>query len=200
MQQRYYDPVALRFLSPDPVDVSASDGGNFNRYWYANNNPYKFTDPDGRSVRFEDGATEDYRQEFSDAIQYLNSGQAAGNIAALERLDEVVYIKQPDDGSNQMYYNPETKTIVWDAKSALETSDGGKQTPALGLGHEAEHALGILTGTADSLTPTNDGYTHAEERRVITGYESRAAIRLGEATRTNHGGRAYQVRCSTCIE
>ena len=48
MQQRYYDPVALRFLSPDPVDVSTSNGSNFNRYWYANNNPHKFTDPDGR--------------------------------------------------------------------------------------------------------------------------------------------------------
>jgi len=40
--------VALRFLSPDPVDVSASDGANFNRYWYANNNPYRYRDPDGR--------------------------------------------------------------------------------------------------------------------------------------------------------
>ena len=48
MQQRYYDPVALRFLSPDPVDVSTTDGSNFNRYWYANNNPYRFIDPDGR--------------------------------------------------------------------------------------------------------------------------------------------------------
>jgi len=49
MQQRYYDPVALRFLSPDPVDVSGTDGSNFNRYWYANDNPYTFTDPDGRN-------------------------------------------------------------------------------------------------------------------------------------------------------
>ena len=48
MQQRYYDPIAQRFLSPDPVDVSGVDGGNFNRYWYANNNPYRFVDPDGR--------------------------------------------------------------------------------------------------------------------------------------------------------
>ncbi|MCX7557740.1 D-Ala-D-Ala carboxypeptidase family metallohydrolase, partial [Xanthomonadaceae bacterium JHOS43] len=48
MQQRYYDPVALRFLSPDPVHVSATDGSNFNRYWYANNNPYRYKDPDGR--------------------------------------------------------------------------------------------------------------------------------------------------------
>jgi len=28
--------------------VDPKTGENFNRYWYANNNPYKFTDPDGR--------------------------------------------------------------------------------------------------------------------------------------------------------
>ncbi len=47
MQQRYYDPRVGRFWSVDPVTVD-SVGGNFNRYWYANNNPYKFSDPDGR--------------------------------------------------------------------------------------------------------------------------------------------------------
>ena len=56
MQQRYYDPVALRFLSPDPVDVSGTDGSNFNRYWYANDNPYKYRDPDGRFVQLIWGA------------------------------------------------------------------------------------------------------------------------------------------------
>lgn len=48
MQQRYYDPGIGRFLSVDPVTADSVTGGNFNRYWYANNNPYKFTDPDGR--------------------------------------------------------------------------------------------------------------------------------------------------------
>jgi RHS repeat-associated protein len=48
MQQRYYDPVAGRFLSIDPVTTDASTGGSFNRYAYANNSPYKYTDPDGR--------------------------------------------------------------------------------------------------------------------------------------------------------
>jgi len=47
-QQRYYDPIVGRFLSVDPVTADAGSGGNFNRYWYANNNPYRFTDPDGR--------------------------------------------------------------------------------------------------------------------------------------------------------
>ena len=50
MQQRYYDPGIGRFLSVDPVTANSSTGVNFNRYWYANNNPYKFTDPDGRNA------------------------------------------------------------------------------------------------------------------------------------------------------
>jgi RHS repeat-associated protein len=54
MQARYYDPIIGRFLSNDPVgflghlDRFQSVQG-FNRYAYANNNPYKFTDPDGKS-------------------------------------------------------------------------------------------------------------------------------------------------------
>src|SRR5690606_1822372 len=47
MQQRYYDPRVGRFWSVDPVTVDSA-GGNFNRYWYANNNPYRYIDPDGR--------------------------------------------------------------------------------------------------------------------------------------------------------
>jgi uncharacterized protein RhaS with RHS repeats len=49
MQQRYYDPIAGRFLSVDPVTTDAATGGHFNRYAYADNNPYKYTDPDGRA-------------------------------------------------------------------------------------------------------------------------------------------------------
>jgi RHS repeat-associated protein len=45
MQQRYYDFLAGRFLSNDPAGV---DAASFNRYWYADNNPYKYIDRDGR--------------------------------------------------------------------------------------------------------------------------------------------------------
>jgi RHS repeat-associated protein len=48
MQQRYYDPDAMRFLSMDPVEADSA-GGNLGRYWYANDNPYKYIDPDGRT-------------------------------------------------------------------------------------------------------------------------------------------------------
>ena len=48
MQQRYYDPGIGMFLSVDPVMAYSNPVGQFHRYRYANNNPYKFTDPDGR--------------------------------------------------------------------------------------------------------------------------------------------------------
>ncbi|QSX77107.1 RHS repeat domain-containing protein [Agrilutibacter solisilvae] len=49
MQQRYYDPAIGLFLSVDPVTAYGGDVRHFNRYAYAYNNPYRFTDPDGRA-------------------------------------------------------------------------------------------------------------------------------------------------------
>jgi len=48
MQQRYYDPQVGRFLSVDPINAVDDPVGYFNRYVYGRNNPYRFTDPDGR--------------------------------------------------------------------------------------------------------------------------------------------------------
>lgn len=48
MGARYYDPVLGRFMGIDPVDFQAFNLHSFNRYTYANNNPYKYVDPDGR--------------------------------------------------------------------------------------------------------------------------------------------------------
>ncbi|MRJ43259.1 MULTISPECIES: RHS repeat-associated core domain-containing protein [Idiomarina] len=48
MQARYYDPIIGRFYSNDPVGFTASNPMMFNRYVYANNNPYKYVDPDGK--------------------------------------------------------------------------------------------------------------------------------------------------------
>ncbi|MBS0458297.1 MAG: RHS repeat-associated core domain-containing protein [Proteobacteria bacterium] len=78
-QQRYYDPVMGRFLSTDPVQASDS-GASFNRYWYANNNPYKFTDPDGRCA---DGAS-------CDQMVQSYGAWANANPAAADKLAENV--------------------------------------------------------------------------------------------------------------
>lgn len=48
---RWYDPVVGRFLSPDPVRFGIESPVSFNRYAYANDNPYQYLDPDGRSAK-----------------------------------------------------------------------------------------------------------------------------------------------------
>ena len=48
MQVRYYDPLLSRFYSNDPL--GCRDIHSFNRYAYANNNPYKYTDPTGMAA------------------------------------------------------------------------------------------------------------------------------------------------------
>ncbi len=47
MNARLYDPVAGRFLSPDPYVQNMGFSQNFNRYAYCINNPLIYTDEDG---------------------------------------------------------------------------------------------------------------------------------------------------------
>lgn len=49
MGARYYNPVLGRFMGVDPKGFDTDNVHSFNRYAYANNNPYKYVDPDGRS-------------------------------------------------------------------------------------------------------------------------------------------------------
>ncbi|MGH8508459.1 MAG: RHS repeat domain-containing protein [Gammaproteobacteria bacterium] len=48
---RWYDPQTGRFLSIDPAGFDPQNLQSFNRYAYANNNPYGFVDPDGRAPK-----------------------------------------------------------------------------------------------------------------------------------------------------
>jgi RHS repeat-associated protein len=49
MGGRYYNPLLARFLSIDPKEADPSDLHSLNRYAYANNNPYRYVDPDGHT-------------------------------------------------------------------------------------------------------------------------------------------------------
>ncbi len=95
------------------------------------------------------------------------------------------------------HFDPNTNTIAWDPYSALRTTRGGRQSPALGLGHEVDHAVEKL-GAADRLRDRADArYDTAEERRVILGSEAHAARTLGESIRHDHAGTCYRVASPT---
>tara|TARA_Y100000296_G_C5135912_1_gene238179 strand:- start:567 stop:1253 length:687 start_codon:yes stop_codon:yes gene_type:complete len=99
MQARYYDPVIGRFYSNDPVGsvthLSTANGiHGFNRYAYANNNPFSFIDPDGM------------QSKPSVNLEEKRERQAAVNTAKAERT---VPLSAPSGlGATQMSTAQET--------------------------------------------------------------------------------------------
>jgi len=77
---RYYDPIVGRFMAVDPVGFQESNPASFNRYAYANNNPYKHVDPDGEFPVFLLAFA---AYDFYDAYQATGSITQAAGAAAL---------------------------------------------------------------------------------------------------------------------
>lgn len=50
MGARFYNPHLGVFYSPDPAPVTPNEPFSYNRYAYANQNPYRFVDPDGEAI------------------------------------------------------------------------------------------------------------------------------------------------------
>ena len=71
---------------------------------------------------------------------------------------------------------------------------GGKQSAATRLEHEFDHAVHWYDNKFEHIQyrKANDSqYETKEERRVITGSETKTAKANGESTRTNHEGIVY---------
>jgi RHS repeat-associated protein len=49
MNGRLYDPLVGRMFNPDPILSDATSSQAYNKYTYVNNNPLKYTDPDGNN-------------------------------------------------------------------------------------------------------------------------------------------------------
>jgi hypothetical protein len=104
------------------------------------------------------------------------------------RLFHLAVDRRDDD-----HFDPSSNTIAWDPYSALRTTRGGTQSPALGLGHEIAHAVESPRREKALSDRAVCGYDNYEERRVICGSERHAARTLGEAIRFDHRGSAYRV-------
>jgi len=133
---------------------------------------------------------------YVDARRYLCRDSVERSIfAKLEHAPHHIHLRlnaRHDDS-----YDPNRQTIHWDPYSALRTTSGGRQSPALGLGHEADHAtVASMIREADIVRriPTYDNF---EERRVILGSERHTARTLHEAIRHDHRGSSYHVETPT---
>jgi RHS repeat-associated protein len=187
---RYYSPQTGRFLSEDPLGFA---GGDVNLYAYGADSPTNFTDPFGTTITVNgNGANSAYYQQ---AISYLT--RDPGMAAIINDLIRSSTNYNIDfNGNDDDHYDPSTHTVAWDPNSALRTTNNECQTPALGLGHEMAHADAPWWAPWVGWIPW-PAYDNLEERRVITGSETRAANTLGEGTRTDHGGTPFTVPTPT---
>ncbi|SUI78375.1 RHS repeat domain-containing protein [Shewanella baltica] len=136
MQQRYYDPLIGRFYSNDPL--AFRDVHSFNRYAYANNNPYKYVDPDGK-------AAESYLnrpQGVSISQHQAATGKAGGAI-----------VRGPLGAAVQI------AVIV--AQAASDLPSGVPEIPKGLVGDQSDHRAGPNKSgnkhTSGVLTPENGG-------------------------------------------
>ena len=183
-----YDPELGRWLSRDPI---GEDGG-LNLYGYVANDPIGLIDPDGLDIQVPPGAQADYNA----AKSYI-SGTPEGKklFDKIEKCPKKYTLTT--NGKHDDHYDPKAKNVAWDPKSALGTTGGGTQTPALGLAHEIDHALANpFLSWFRQIIPAGP-YDNQEEKRVICNSETKIANKLGEGTRQDHGGRPYHVPSPT---
>ncbi|HJU38362.1 MAG TPA: RHS repeat-associated core domain-containing protein, partial [Tahibacter sp.] len=145
MQARYYDPYAGRFLAVDPV---AADAASFNRYWYANSNPYKNIDPDGR---WACSGNESQCDKFKD---WLGMARDAASSERLSESERSVLTKITDfygdegDDSVRIFFRvddgmvPATASRWADGTIAISISETRKpRDAAKDVIHEGAHGL-----------------------------------------------------------
>lgn len=155
MEQRYYDPLIGRFLSVDPVTAYSNPVGAFNRYWYANNNPYRFKDPDGRKCAATDGKDSCTFDEFKD-----KEGNAVSRDQALS-------------GGNKF-----TRTMGWDRGSRILKAEArmtAKYTSAKSLaakGGEVTIKGNSVLGIPDQKVSGSTIVNHMETIQTIVSAQS----------------------------
>ncbi len=179
MQQRYYDPGIGRFLSVDPVTANGNTGGNFNRYWYANNNPYRFTDPDGR---YTCGASDAQCALVDRWVQKLQQSRRGlkPNSKGYKAVDRVInQIGKKGDSEHGPRYvaaRLEGLTVAATDQNGTTSIDFGKMTSdqegAKAVGHEADHDRYV-----NEHGPVSDraGFTQTETEA----YQVTAAVAQG---------------------
>jgi hypothetical protein len=135
------------------------------------------------------GGTKQDKADLDAALKYLQQTNGAGKAVSptatkiISQMKEGATIHIIHDGNDS--YNPNTGVLNWDPRSGLQVTSGqGIQSAALGLAHEMDHEV---NGQANPK-PTGDGYQNTEEKRVITGSETKIAHDLHEPTRTDHYG------------
>jgi RHS repeat-associated protein len=191
LRNRFYSPDIGRFLQPDPIDFN---GDATNLYRYCGNNPLKFADSTGTTVKVSGDVT-----AINQALGHLLGSPTFARIFASLTASSVVYTIATDGYINSSF-DQYTQTVHWDPSQGLAVSSGaGVMSPALVLAHElAGHGedfdifgLGQLNLDLNN-TDVPSGYDNLEEYHAVQ-TETLIGNELGEPTRSDHRGEFQSV-------
>ena len=181
MQQRYYDPQVGRFLSVDPV--TALDNGDMrhlNRYVYAYNSPYKFTDPDGRAPPgCGDGTCESYDRRMQEL-----AGVLAG---AATTFPDIANAISPDGGGfgtalTTLLFSSETKEVAATAPATTRAAAARAKELHSVLDPRAQRAR------TTAVTETREGVrvVSSSERRLAPAQRAQLGVDEVEGVGVGH--------------
>jgi hypothetical protein len=192
------NPALARFIANDPVNsqehLKEGNVQGFNRYAYANNNPYKYVDPDGRKIKIV--GTPNYTQQVTGDLSRIKSANPVLNnmVTNLEKSSHTHLIQMPSPGRGNS--NRTTGIIANESKAGVGTSSTtsynpnnhftaqGKRDPAVGLTHELTHASDKDQGKMDRTPNPKTGTKKSEERAMAK--ENLMRKKTGDPQRTKY--------------
>ena len=161
MQARYYDPVIGRFYSNDPVGYTAANPVmSFNRYLYVNNNPYKYTDPNGEYLLQIINAAIEMHTAW-EAVKDSGGTNFQKGIAVAAGGLIGMFAGKAGSKAIQAVAKQFTKGVVQSTAKATATVVGGGITGGVTGGSTqvaADASVGKLSDSGDIIESTGKGF------------------------------------------
>jgi len=185
MGARYYDPTIGRFISTDPKGFDGANVHSFNRYAYANNNPSKYVDPDGRNP----------------LIVWLATATGAGYGAGV----------MADAASQAAAWGTIDWGLAMSSNAARAGAEAGLMSPApgmsVGLSIKSVDVIAAEAGQVSKYVDITAGRSVANratdvpradfEKNLLESGWTRSVSKDGKATVFEKDGAAYTVRDSS---
>jgi len=172
---RQYNPEIGRFYGMDPVDFREGDPHSFNRYAYANNNPYRYADPSGNIPLDTVWDIANIAIGVGSFVKNVSIGNYAG--AAVDAVGVVV-----DTGAAVLPYIPGGVGSAIRAKRAADAV--GISTDVLRSGDEVVDAAKAVHGNSKMSTRAQHGYEIVDTK---TGEVVKTGVSSGKLTKNGNG-------------
>jgi hypothetical protein len=170
-----------RFVSVDPVKANPNTGANFNRYYYVDNNPYKFTDPDGRAKSCANNQCVITADSYNAAKSNGQTAVASPDVRAAANAAVPQFTVKSGSKESLGFITPDAngKPVAQSAQGITNTSNGTGATASAAI---PKNAMGVIHGHIDGGSNKSNGMVDAP--KLNGGYGDTQSLKVGIPTAT----------------